>query len=129
MRVQTDMCRRAICLLSTFYAANPTVKTILFRSLYDSALRRLSSSSICSLEVTFNNLLRKIWKLPRDCHASILHCISSVFTVVIIVPACSVRKQEPQEFVTSSQKHLNYHIITINTGKPTVMLIKCAQTL
>ena len=90
LRVQTDMCRRANCLLSTFYAANPAIKTLLFRSfclsLYGSALWRLSSSSLRSLEVTFNNLLRKIWKLPRRCHTSILHCISSLqslFNVVI----------------------------------------------
>ena len=30
------------------------------------------------LEVTFNNLLGKIWKLPRHCHTSILHCIGSL---------------------------------------------------
>jgi len=90
LRVQTDMCRRANCLLSTFYAANPVVKTTLFRSfclsLYGSALWRLSSSSLRSLEVTFNNLLRKIWKLPRQCHTSILHCTSSLqslFNVVV----------------------------------------------
>ena len=83
LRVQTDMCRRANCLLSTFYAANPAVKTLLFRSfclsLYGSALWKLSSSSLRSLEVTFNNLLRKIWKLPRHCHTSAL----VVFKVVI----------------------------------------------
>ena len=92
LRVQTDMCRRANCPLSTFYAANPVVKTTLFRSfclsrsLYGSALWRLSSSSLRSLEVTFNNLLRKIWKLPRQCHTSILHCTSSLqslFNVVV----------------------------------------------
>ena len=70
LRVQT-VCRRANCLLSTFYAANPIVKTTLFHSfclsLYGSALCtwRLSSSNLRSLEVTFNNLLRKIWKLPQ----------------------------------------------------------------
>ena len=90
LRVQTDMCRRANCLLSTFYATNPAVKTLLFHtfclSLYGSALWRLSSSSLRSLKVTFNNLLRKIWKLPWHCHTSILHCISSpqsLFNVVI----------------------------------------------
>ena len=89
LRVQTDMYRRANCLLSTFYAANPAVKTLLFRtfclSLYGSALWRLSSSSLRSLEVTFNNLLRKIWKLPRHCHTSILHCISSLQSLFNIV--------------------------------------------
>ena len=89
LRVQTDMCRRANCLLSTFYAANPAVKTLLFRtfclSLYGSALWRLSSFSLRSLEVTFNNLLRKIWKLPWHCHTSILHCISSLQSLFNIV--------------------------------------------
>ena len=106
LRVQNDMCRRANCLLSTFYAANPAIKTLLFRSfclsLYGSALWRLSSSSLRSLEVTFNNLLRKIWKLPRRCHTSILHCISSLQSLLMllfIVQVCSVRKQEAQEFV------------------------------
>jgi len=57
LRVQTDMCRRANCPLSTFYAANPVVKTTLFcsfclsRSLYGSALWRLSSSSLRSLSI------------------------------------------------------------------------------
>ena len=103
LRVQTDMCRRANCLLSTFYATNPAVKTLLFRtfclSLYGSALWRLSSSSLRSLEVTFNNLLRKIWKLPRHCHTSILHCISSPLILLFIIQVCCVRKQEPQEFL------------------------------
>ena len=44
LRVQTDMCRGANCLLPIFYAANPVVKTFLFRSfclsLYGSALWR-----------------------------------------------------------------------------------------
>ena len=90
LRVQTDMCRRASCLLSSFYAANPAVKTLLFRSfclsLHGSALWRVSSFSLRTLEVTFNNLLRRIWKLPRHCHTSILHCTSSLqslFNVVI----------------------------------------------
>ena len=90
LRVQTDMCRRANCLLSTFSATNPAVKTLLFRtfclSLYGSSLWSLASPGLHSLEVTFNNILRKIWKLPRNCHTSILHCVSrlqSLHNVVI----------------------------------------------
>ena len=74
------MCRRANCLLSTFSATNPAVKTLLFRtfclSLYGSSLWSLASAGLHSLEVTFNNILRKIWKLPRNSHTSILHCVS-----------------------------------------------------
>ena len=87
------MCRRANCLLSTFSATNSAVKTLLFRtfclSLYGSSLwshTLLASPGLHSLEVTFNNILRKIWKLPRNCHSSILHCVSrlqSLHNVVI----------------------------------------------
>ena len=83
------MCRRANCFLFTFYATTPAIKTLLFRtfylSLYGSALWRLSSSNLRSLEVTFNNLLRKIWKLPRHCHTSILHCISSLQSLYNVI--------------------------------------------
>lgn len=89
LRAQTDMCHRANCFLSTFYAANPAIKTLLFRtfclSLYGSALWRLSSSNLDSLEVTFNNPLRKIWKLPQHCRTSILHCTSSLQSLYNVV--------------------------------------------
>ena len=84
------MCRRANCLLSTFSATNPALKTLLFRtfclSLYGSSLWSLASPGLHSLEVTFNNILRKIWKLPRSCHTDILHCVArlqSLHNVVI----------------------------------------------
>ena len=43
--------------------------------------------------------------------------------LLFIIQVCDARKQEPQEFVISSQKHLNYHtpllalmiLITVNT--------------
>ena len=28
--------------------------------------------------IVINNLLRKFWKLPRNCHTSIFHCVSSL---------------------------------------------------
>ena len=48
--------------------------------------------------------------------------------------ATSKSQSHRNSFVISSQKHLNYHIplsalITVNTGGPTLMLIKCAQIL
>ena len=49
------------CLLSTFLATNPAVKTLLFRtfclSLYGSSLWSLVSPGLCSLEVTFNIII------------------------------------------------------------------------
>ena len=63
-------------------------------SLYGSALWRLSSSRLRSLEVTFNNLLRKIWKLPRHCHTSILHCISSLQSLFNVIYRSSMLCQK-----------------------------------
>ena len=39
--------------------------------LYGFALWRLSSSSLRTLEVIFNNLLRRIWKLPLHCQITL----------------------------------------------------------
>ena len=93
LRVQTDMCGTYNCLLSTFSATNPAVKTLLFHtfclSLYGSSLWSLASPGLHSLEVTFNNILRKIWKLPRKCHTNILHCVSSLQSLLNIVIQCS----------------------------------------
>ena len=36
---------------------------------------------IQSLKVTFTNVLRKIWNLPKLCHTRILHCVASVQSV------------------------------------------------
>ena len=65
-------------------------KTKLFQSfclsLYGCALWRTSSPQLKLLETTFNNIIRRIWILPRRCHTSILHLVSgsqSLFNVVI----------------------------------------------
>ncbi len=71
------MVRKASCILSTFSGCNPHTLTLLFQShclsLYGGALWSLSSSALLSLEVSFNNILRKIWKLPRNSHTGIVH--------------------------------------------------------
>ena len=65
-------------------------KTDLFRSfclsLYGSALWSSSSKELKSLEVCFNNVIRKIWHLPQRCHTSVLHLVSglpSIFNTII----------------------------------------------
>ena len=67
------------------------VKTKLFESfclsLYGSALWFSSSPELRSLEVTFNNILRRIWSLPQMCHTGILHCtakLNSVYNIVVL---------------------------------------------
>ena len=45
-----------------------------------------SSPEIWSLETAYNNLIRKIWYLPRHCHTAILHCVvrvSSIYNRII----------------------------------------------
>ena len=38
------------------------------------------------LETAFNNILRKIWKLPRQCHTRILHCVAGVDSLFNRIP-------------------------------------------
>ena len=88
--IKKDLTRKANCMLHTFSCCDPLTKTMLFRSfclsLYGSALWMSSSSELRSLEITFNNVLRKIWSLPRAYHTGILHQVAglhSIFNVVV----------------------------------------------
>ena len=90
VRVKKDLVRKANCMLHSFSPCNPLVKTKLFDSfclsLYCSALWISSSSELRSLEVTFNNILRRILSLPRMCHTGILHCtaqLNSLYNIVV----------------------------------------------
>ena len=85
-----DLCKKANCMLSVFSSCDPLIKTRLFQSfclsLYGCALWKTSAPQLKYLETTFNNIIRKIWILPRRCHTSILHlisCLHSLFNVVI----------------------------------------------
>ena len=81
-RVTSDMCRKANYLLQTFSSCDPVVRTKLVvthcLSLYGSVLWNLRNKHIKSLEIAFNNILRRIWKLPRRCHTGILHQVANV---------------------------------------------------
>lgn len=77
-------------MLHTFSSCDPFTRTELFRSyclsLYGSSLWSASSKELKSLEVCFNNIIRKIWHLPPRCHTSILHLVAglpSMFNTVI----------------------------------------------
>ena len=63
-----DLVRKANLMLCTFSAVDPVVKTRLLQSyclaLYDCSLWKLSCSSIRSIEVSFNNILSRVWHLP-----------------------------------------------------------------
>ena len=52
-----------------------------FVSHYMNLLWFSSSSELRSLEITFNNILRKIWSLPRACHTGILHPVAGLHSI------------------------------------------------
>ena len=78
-------------MLHTFSCCDRLIKSTLFmsfcRSLSGSAIWSLARPQLRSLEVTFNNILRKIWGLPRRCHTSLLHltaALDGVFNTVYV---------------------------------------------
>ena len=85
-RVSDDMCRKVTFLIHSFRSCDPVVKTFLFSShclsLYGVLSWKLSCPKLTSLKVTFNNILWKIWRLPRRCHmyTGILHCKAKVYS-------------------------------------------------
>ena len=88
-----DLVRKANLMLHTFSAEDPLVKSCLFKfyclSLYGCSLWNLSCHSLCSIEVSFNNILRCIWNLPRNCHTGILHLTALLPSIFIVVQSRS----------------------------------------
>ena len=86
---QRDMCRKANSMLCIFSSANPYVKTKLLKSfclsLYGSSLWKSSALSWKAFNISFNNILRKVWSLPRTCHTSILHLVSGLHSITNVV--------------------------------------------
>ena len=85
-RVVRDMCRRANCMLHTFSPCDPQVKTKLLECfclpLFGAVTWSFCSKSLKALEIAFNNILRKIWRLPRQCHTCILHLVAEVPSLI-----------------------------------------------
>ena len=106
------MCRRANCLLSTFYAANPAVhvKNLLFRSFclshYGSALWRLSSSSLCSLSTISSEKSGSFLDIVILASFTALVVFKAFLMLLFIVQVCSVRKQEAQKFLCEVKEGL-----------------------
>ena len=85
-----DMVRKANALLCSFPNISPVVMTYLFRtyclSLYGSALWILSTRALKTIEISFNKILRRIWRLPYNSHTRTVHCTShlpSIYNVTI----------------------------------------------
>ena len=69
-RATLEMCEKANIVLSIFSACDPHVKIVLFSyhclSFYGGVLWDIICNQIKSLEVTFNNILRRIWMSDRS---------------------------------------------------------------
>ena len=81
-------------MLHLFACCDPFVKTRLFSSfclsLYGAALWKSSDPQLKTLEVTFNNFLRKIWSLPHHSPTGLLYStakLQSIYNVVISISA------------------------------------------
>ena len=91
--VKQGMCRKANHMLTIFRSCDPKTKTKLMQSfclsLYGASLWMASSPEIRSLETAYNNLIRKIWNLPRRCHTAILHRVARVCSIYnMIITRC-----------------------------------------
>ena len=123
-----DMVKKANCLLCSFTGADPATLTHLFRSfclsLHGAALWNLSNPTLCSLEVAFNNILRKLWRLPFNCHTRILHLtarLKSLYNVIFYRSRsflCSATSKCPSSLVRaifSSSASLCYTSVGYNS--------------
>ena len=61
-------------------------------SLYGCALWRLNAHDLhAPLNVSFTNLIRRIWKLPYNCHTSIAHSVELTTSIYSIIYSRFVR--------------------------------------
>ena len=75
-----DLIRKANLMLYTSSAADPVVKSICCSLTVCHCMVLLSCSAIHLIEVSFNNILRRIWHLPRN----------STPEFYTLLPACPV---------------------------------------
>ena len=77
-----DFIKQANSVISRFNLADSVLKTHLFQSyhlsFYGGALLCLSSSQIKALEVSYNNILHRIWSLPRVSHTAFVHLVAEL---------------------------------------------------
>ena len=82
IRATKDFNRKSNFVLSTFKNVDPSVKSFLIKSfclsLYGCNLWSLSSPNLNIIQVAVNRILRRIWKLPRQSHSAICHCLSEI---------------------------------------------------
>ena len=118
LKTVTFICQ-ANSVLFRFKAIDPPTKMRLFHAyyclaLYGSSLRRLDCPDLHSLNVSFNDVIRRIWNLPRNCHTGVVHSavlISSISSIIVFSRFCRLRSSAMSHpsplvrsiFATSSQ--------------------------
>ena len=55
------------------------------KQLYYTSLWLLSSPVLHNIEVAFNKILRKIWRLPRHSHTGIVHSVANLYSLFNVV--------------------------------------------
>ena len=102
--------RQANSVLFRFKGCDPETKMKLFNayclSLYGYALWRLDAPVIRSLHVSFNNVIRRIWNLPHNCHTSIAHAVrltKSIYNIIYsrFIRLRSTALSHPSSFIRS----------------------------
>ena len=102
-----DMVRKANCMLQMFSCCDKFTKTTLFRSyclaLPGCSLWSLALPQLFSLVVAFNNILRKIWSLPRRCHTSIVQLVVNLESPLNSIYSRSTRLLRKAVFSSSNE--------------------------
>lgn len=79
-RARIDFCRKANFVLHTFNNCDVYTKTTLLLShclsFYGCPLWIINCKELDALQVCINNVIRRVWMLPRRCHTSILYLVS-----------------------------------------------------
>ena len=146
--VKQGMCRKANHMLTIFMPCDSYTKTKLMQSfclsLYGASLWKAYSPEMRSLETAYNNLLRRIWSLPRCCHTAILHRVAGVSSIYnMIITRCkklvaSARRvgsqllrdvsSEASTLVYSNVGYNSYYMLN-SIGKNTVTVMSSVPTL
>ena len=97
-------------------------------ALYGSSLWRLDCPELHSINVSFNDVIRQIWNLPRNCHTGVVHSavlISSISSIIVFSRFCRLRSSALSHpsllvrpiFATSSQmcnsKFLTVYLVVL----------------
>ena len=84
----TFICKANLCSIF-IHGCDPATKMKLFKvyclSLYGCTLWRLNAYDLHALSVSFNKVIRQIWKLPYNCHTSIAHFVrltTSIYNII-----------------------------------------------